>query len=538
MRPIDLAERSSVSEVSELGEFSRRQLLGLAGVSLASVVLPQAAFAQQGGRRVLVLASNQDIPNFDPHIATGYSASWLLRNVYDSLVRVEGNPPRPVPALAKTWAVSSDGMQVTFKLDPAAKFHSGKPVTADDVVFSFQRAVRLNKGNSWMIKGVVGEGSVKAVDAGTVRMDLEKPFAALLHVLPWIWIVSKAEVEPNLGKDDGQDWLRRNTAASGPFKVRRAEAGNLYELERVSPGWRSGGGNLTGVIWRITRETAQQRLLLQRGEAHIALDVTSEDMDALKDRPGVVRVIEPEYRTFSIKMNTLHGPMADIELRKAVSYAVNYDALRDAAGYADLMVGPLPGGILGHDPKLEVYRNDPAKAKAHLAKSKVPSGGITLTMVHVSGLEQQRRFSLILLDSLKQLNIGLNIKPMIWPDMVAACRSPQTFPDFFPVYQTANYGDPDNIAFAAYHSSRNGNWQNAVYKNPEVDALIERGRTETDEARRIALYGEMQRKVVADAPDIFGVLEKRKLAMRDSVKGFSFTPVASNAVECFGLSLG
>ena len=541
MHPIDPSERSSVSEtsaVSELGEVSRRHLLGLAGVSLASVVLPQAAFAQQGGRRVLVLTSNQDIPNFDPHIATGYSASWLLRNVYDSLVRVEGNPPKPVPALAKSWAVSPDGMQVTFKLDPSAKFHSGKPVTADDVVFSFQRAVRLNKGNSWMIKGVVGAGSVKALDAGTVRMDLEKPFAALLHVLPWIWIVAKAEVQPNLGSDDGQGWLRRNTAASGPFKVRRAEAGNLYELERVKPGWRSGGGNLDGVIWRITRETAQQRLLLQRGEAHIALDVTSEDMDALKDRPGVVRVIEPEYRTFSIKMNTMHGPMADIELRKAVSHAVNYEALRDAAGYADLMTGPLPNGILGHDPKLAVYRTDLAKAKAHLAKSKVPSGGITLNMVHVSGLEQQRRFSLILLDSLKQLNIGLNIKPMIWPDMVAACRSPQTFPDFFPVYQTANYGDPDNIAFAAYHSSRNGNWQNAVYKNPEVDALIERGRSETDEAKRVAIYGEMQRKVVADAPDIFGVLEKRKLAMRDSVKGFRFTPVASNAVECFGLSLG
>ena len=70
-----------------------------------------------------------------------------------------------------------------------------------------------------------------------------------------------------------------------------------------------------------------------------------------------------------------------------------------------------------------------------------------------------------------------------------------------------------------------------------MDALIERGRTEPDEAKRVAIYGEMQRKVVADAPDIFGVLEKRKLAMRDSVKGFRFTPVASNAVECFGLSL-
>ncbi len=150
----------------------------------------------------------------------------------------------------------------------------------------------------------------------------------------------------------------------------------------------------------------------------------------------------------------------------------------------------------------------------------------------------KRRWALIMLDSLKQLNIDLEIQPMSWPDMVAACKSPETFPDLFPVYQTANYGDPDNIAFAAYHSSRNGGWQNPVYKSPEVDALIEAGRAETDTARRIAIYGDFQRKVIADAPDIFGVLERRKLGMRDSVKNYTFTPVASNAIEAWPLSLG
>jgi len=158
-------------------------------------------------------------------------------------------------------------------------------------------------------------------------------------------------------------------------------------------------------------------------------------------------------------------------------------------------------------------------------------------MVHVSGLEQQRRFALVLLDSLKKLNIELDIKPMVWPDMVASTASPDKMADFFPVYQTANYGDPDNIAFAAYHSSRNGNWQNPVYKNPKVDALILAGRAETDQAKRQAIYVEMQKQVVEDAPDIFGVLEKRKLALRSDVQGFIFTPVASNAVEFFPLSL-
>ena len=501
------------------------------------MTLPDALFAQQSGRKILIIVSNQDIPNFDPHIATGYSASMLMRNVYDSLVRAEGNPPKPVPHLATSWTVSDDGLEYVFKLDPAAKFHDGSPVTAEDVAYSFARLIRLNKGNAWMIQGVVPQDGVTATDAQTVRVKLAKPFAAFLQVLPWAWIVSKKQVEANLGNDDGQTYLRTTLASSGAFRVRRAEAGNLYELERVTDGWKKGGGNLSGAIWKITRETATQRLMVQRGEAHMSVDLTSEDMDALKSQSGIVRVLEPEYRTFSIKMNTRHGALADIELRKAISYAFNYQAMLDAAGYADLMIGPLPHGILGHDPSLAVYKTNLDKAKEHLAKSKTPNGGIKLTMAHVSGLDQQRRWALVMLDSLKKLNIDLDIKPMIWPDMVASCRSPETFPDLFPVYQTANYGDPDNIAFAAYHSSRNGNWQNAVYNNPKVDALIEKGRSEQDEGKRKAIYKEFQEAVIADAPDIFGVLEQRKLAMRDTVLNFKFTPVASNAVELFPLSL-
>ncbi|MGO4840753.1 ABC transporter substrate-binding protein, partial [Rhizobiaceae sp. 2RAB30] len=146
---------------------------------------------------------------------------------------------------------------------------------------------------------------------------------------PWIFIVEKAVGEPNLGSDGGETSLMTNTAGSGPFTVARFEVGTLYQLARAPEAWQAGGGNLDGVIWQIVRETATQRLMIQRGEAHIATDLTSEDMDALKDAPGVVRIIEPEYRTFSIKMNTQHGPCADVNLRKAISYATNYQAILD-----------------------------------------------------------------------------------------------------------------------------------------------------------------------------------------------------------------
>jgi peptide/nickel transport system substrate-binding protein len=126
---------------------------------------------------------------------------------------------------------------------------------------------------------------------------------------------------------------------------------------------------------------------------------------------------------------------------------------------------------------------------------------------------------------------------MVWPDMVASTKTPATTADFFPVYQTANYADPDNIAFAAYHGSRNGNWQNPVYNNPKVDSLIMAARAERDEGKRAKLYLDMQKTVVDDAPDIFGVLEKRKLAYRAELQNFQFTPIAGQAIEFFALSL-
>ncbi len=514
----------------------RSVLTGSATAALAGMAWPGGASAQT--RRTLIVASGQDIPNFDPHVATGYSPSFAFRNLYDTLVAVVGNPPRVVPQLAASWTVTPDGREYVFKLDPAARFEDGSPVDAAAVKYSFDRLLRLNKGNVWMVAGVLDATSVTVIDPATVKIRLISPFAPFLEVLPWIWVVNPKVVEANKGADDGQTFLRGAAAGSGAFRLKRAEAGNLYEFEMVAKPWRPNGGNLTGAIWKITREAATQRLMVQRGEAHIALDLTSEDMDTLKDRPGVRLVMEPDFRTFQIKMNTQRGPLADRNLRKAISYAFNYQGMLDVAGHAVLMQGPLPNGIFGFDDTLEVYRTDLDKARDYLARSATPKGGVTLTMTYVSGLEQIRRWSLVLLDSLAKLDIKLEVKQQLWPEFSGSTASPATTPDFFPIYQTANYADPDNLAWAGFHSSRNGNWSNPTYANPKVDALLAAARSETDPAKRVALYKQFQQVVVDDAPDIFGVLELRKLALRTNVQNYVFSPVAANIIDLYPLSLG
>lgn len=511
----------------------RQFLIGSAGAGVAAM-LPWYANAQ--GRKILVLASTVDIPNFDPHVATGYAPQWLFRNTYDALVRVVGNPPQTAPGLAKSWTQSEDGMTYTFELDENARFHDGTPVTAKDVEYSFARLLRLKQGTAWMVSGILEADSVKATGEMTVTMSLKQPFAPLLSVLPWMFVVNSKVVEANLGSDDGQSYLLANIAGSGAFTLGRARPGDLYELIRAENDWHK-GGNIEGAIWKIVREAATTRLMLQRGQAHFALDLFAEDMEAIKDMPRVVRIMEPDYRSFSIKMNTAKGPLADKNLRKAVSYAYNYQAMLDAAGPAELMTGPLPTGMFGHAPDLEVYRQDMDKAKEYLAKSEYKDGGLTLSMMHAAGYENQRRWCLIMLESLKALNIALDIRPMVWPDIVAMAKSPDTMADFYSIFQSANYADPDNTAFAAYHSSRNGQWQNPVYKNPEVDKLIEEARAEVDTAKRAELYRKFQEVVVEDAPDVFGVLELRKFAVLDNVQNYAFCPVAANTFEVWPLSL-
>jgi peptide/nickel transport system substrate-binding protein len=518
-----------------MNDIPRRSVLGGAvAVAAASLFTGTQALAQN--RRVLVIASQSDITNFDPHVSADDPSSMLMRNTYDALLGFEGEPPKLTPNLAASWTFQEAANEYVFKLNPAAKFHDGSPVTADAVKYSFERLLRINKGNVYMIAGIVEPGNVQAVDANTVRIKLSKQFAPFLQVLPWVAIVNPKLVEENKGADDGQTYLRSTIAGSGPFRIRRAEAGNLVEFERVTDGWKKGGGNLSGVIWKIVRETGNQRLMIQRGESHIAVNLTSDDMTALKDRPGAVLVIKPEFRNFLFRMNNKRGPLADVNLRKAISYAVDYKGMLDVGGYAQPSGGPLADGMFGFDPGLAVYKTDLAKAKEFLAKTPFAQGG-KLVVVHISGNEQQRRWCLVLLDSLKNIGIELEIKPLNWPDMVAQMRTPETCPDMISLYTASNYADPADSSFNNYHSSRLGNYTNPTYSSAAVDNLLTQGRIETNLAKRKQLYLDFQKAIMADAPDIFVVSDLRKIALRSNVSGFNYTPIRPPVIDLFPLSI-
>ena len=114
------------------------------------------------------------------------------------LAQAPSPPSDAVNSMLGGWEMSNADRDrtcvITFKLDPAAKFHDGSPVTAEAVQYSFQRLTRLAKGNSWMVAGILDQNSVQAVDPLTVKMKLIKAFSAFPQVLPWLWVVNPKDV--------------------------------------------------------------------------------------------------------------------------------------------------------------------------------------------------------------------------------------------------------------------------------------------------------------------------------------------------------
>ena len=502
---------------------------------------PGDAFERNEDGKILVFAGRQPVPVLDPSVKYDWSTRMMQQSIYDGLVKYVGDPPRIEPWLAESWQTNADATVWTFKLVEGAKFHNGDPVDAEAVKYSFTRTLALNKGPAWMLNEFLDADGVEAVDARTVRFTLKSPFAPFLSFLPWWYIMNPKEVMAHEKDGDmGQEWLTENAAGSGPFKIKRWEQGTLYELERNKDYWKGWpqADPLSGVIYKLIRESASQRAALQKGEADIVEGLSSDDFDVVAKLPGIVVENHPGMTTFGLKMNNQRGATADVNMRKAIAHAMDYDAfLKIYNGNAKLQTGPFPFATQGHV-DLDVPRLDLARAKEYLAKTDHPNGGITLKYVYVQGLEEERQMGLVLLDNLKDLNIELEMVPLTWPNMKALGEDVETSPDLLAIFATPVSTDPDAVAYQYHKNSWGQYFGTSYYNNEEVWELVNKARSMANWVDRAPIYAKIQQMILDDQPEIFGMLANRRWGMRDYVKGFQFSPVRfTGEVDLYPLSI-
>jgi len=490
---------------------------------------PVGAVEKQDGQFWMVIGGRQPVSHVDPGQSYDYAVRMMTQSLYDGLVKYTGDPPVVEPWLATDWTTSDDGLVWTFNLAPEAMFNNGDPVTAEAVAYSYRRVLDMNEGVSWMLSDVLNGDNIQALDEHTVEFTLDRPYAPFLSFLPWWFVVNPAQVEAHVVDGDfGKAWMSENAAGSGPFTLERFDQGTAYWLKRNADYWKGfpyEADDMGGIIYRLIRETSSQRAALIAGEADMVTDLTPEELEIVGARDNIDVSSTPALTSFGLKMNTQGQHMSDINLRKAVAYAFDYDTfIQVYNGNATLQTSSFTDAVQGKV-DIDMPRKDLEKAREYLAKSQWPDGGLTLEYVYVQGLEQQRQMGLALLNSLRELNIELEMVPLTWPNMVARSSDVNQSPDLMAIFTTPVSTDPDAVAIQYHPSSQGKYYASHFLEDAELINMIEQARKLSDWDERAPIYAEIQQRIVDLQPEIFGMMRQRMFAYQTYVKGYEDSPI-------------
>uniref|UniRef100_UPI003F6B0D3A ABC transporter substrate-binding protein n=1 Tax=Marivita sp. TaxID=2003365 RepID=UPI003F6B0D3A len=365
----------------------KTSFVAAAVASLLAVGIAAPSFAQTPPNMLVIANRIDDIKTFDPAESFEFAGADVSRNVYEKLVNFD---PLDLdagyqPQLAESWDISEDGMTITFTMADGHVFASGNPVTAKDAEFSLRRAVQLNKTPSFILTqfGFTPENvetTIVAPDDTTLVLTLDKPYA-LSFVLNCLTatiggIVDMETAMANeVDGDMGNEWLRTNTAGSGPYKVVDWKPSESVLMD-LNPNYGGETPAMERVIVQHIQESATQRLQLERGDIDVARNLSPEDVAGLEGVDGVKIIDELRGRLMYFAANQKNEMLSDPKVLEALKLAADYEGMSGSflKGQYTVHQAFLPRTFLGAlDEKPFSYDMDAAKAA--LAESAHPDCG-------------------------------------------------------------------------------------------------------------------------------------------------------------------
>lgn len=467
----------------------------------------------------------------DPSIAYDVAAWNVFTQVYEGLVKPLPGTTEPGPGLATSWESSEDGTRWVFHLRENVSFHDGTAFTAAAVKFSFDRLLEINQGPAWMFAAI---SSVNVLDDYTVEILLDHPYAPFLAALSQpmgAMIVSPGVLDHAQDGDLAQGWLYDHAAGTGPYTLDRWIHGQELVLTAFTDYWKGWeGDHFDSVIYRLVPEHASQRLLLEQGVAHASNTrdgLPLEALTQLEQSGSIVVYSTPGENVDMIGINTAKGPCTDPDVRRALSYAMDYAGVANSLyfGRATVASGPVPPTFWGFDGSANDYSYDLNMARQLLDKAGYAPGTLALEAITDENALRQREMQ-ALASALDEVGVAVNIVTMTWPTEYATLTNLDTAPDLYSFTWYADYADPDDVIFPLFHSSQvgDGGFNLGWYSNPDVDRLLEEAQRETDQERRVALYSEIQTLLIEDAAAVWIVNPDAVFAINSSIEGFVYTP--------------
>lgn len=489
---------------------------------------------RRGGHLTFGMTSR--LPSLDVLESATVSHANLLHMIFECLVR-QGEGAEVEPALAESWELSADGQTYKFHLRAGVRFHNGRALQADDIDYSIRRVLRRSKSGAWIYLSLVGAeafargetgelAGVRVPDARTVELELNEPLAFFLPMLclPAASVVPREEIET-----DGGASFSRRPVGTGAFRLDAydPETGRA-ELTRSETYWAEDRPYVDRVTVEYSESGEKLFERMRRGELSFLRESSARRVARLASDPEwrSCVVLAAQLHTQMLILDAEQPPFDDRRVRRAVAHAIDKQRLVEEA-YGEMATpasGPIPPGLVGHDPEYKGLTYDPELARRLLDEAGYRDGFKIELWRSKPEQATSERAGEIICEQLGEIGVKCEIKLAETSALVDAALEGRARMSELSWY--ADYADPDNFTYVLFHSA---NRRSSVGRMPaveEVDRLSARARTLVNHAERARLYTRLQHLIAEEAACVF--LTHRRVAVihRPDVEGLNTHLVA------------
>jgi len=493
---------------------------------------PQASGA---AGTLVYYADVSDLISLDPAVAYEFSGVLLVHNAYETLVRFEGSDLSTIKAgLATSWEPKDAGStwDITFKLKSGVKFTSGNPLTADDVVYSLQRVIKLNKSPAFLFTDIAGlkPESIKATDGSTVVVSMPKTSSpqGFLSILTFTvgGIVDSKEVKSHeTSGDSGSGWLLDHSAGSGPYVIDHWTK-NAEVLLKANPNYGGTKPPLSGVLVKHVPESTNQQFALEKGDADVARNLGPQQISAVQGKQGIATTQGNSLLLVYVGMNATVKPLDNSSVREALRTAIDYDGIIKELlkGNAKKVQNIVPAGLAGYNDATP-FQADVNKAKSLLQQAGQTSVNLELLVPtgQAPGGVAWADLAAKLQADWAKIGVTVTIKQTAQADLLTSYRAQKG--QLVMILWGPDFPDPDaNVGpftdYAAKSIAYRNGWDDKTIAQKGRDAALI-----TDTSKRAAAYKDITEYVLHNGPYAILYQPTELFGLRSNVKGFAWNPM-------------
>ena len=484
--------------------------------------------------------NNLDVmTSWDP--ATSYSNEGIaLNNIYEQLTRSDSTTGKLVPLLATKWETSPDGLTWTFTLRDNVKFTTGNPMDAAAAKAALDRTIKLAGGGAYIWDPVE---TITAPNATTLVFKLK--YAAPLDLISSAGYAAYI-YDTKAATGDLAAWFEAGHAAgTGAYAVDTWKKGTENELTLKANkdywgGW--SGTHYQSVIFKVVPQETTAVQLLQTGQGSFMPGVSSAVFASLKDKKTVTTEQSASFQNLLAMFNTASGPLADVNVRKAVAEAIDYDGIiTTLQGGLVKATGVVPPGLLGYTTDVQPITNV-EHSKSLLAAAGYGPGGkkLSLLLTYAAGDSEQETVVTLMKANLASVGIDLQAKALAWETQWDLGKSldKSKRQDIFIFYWYPDYTDPFSWFINVYRSATPPYFNLSYWEDAAVDTTIDglQALTATDRAKAGQEYVDLQKTISEQAiSPVLGVKNNQR-ALASTVQGYVDNPSYANIVFVYSLT--